>query len=418
MSVQDTSDLVSEDASEVARRLFHDDDVYAAERRRIFERCWLFVAHEAQIPEPGDFVASWMGEEPVLVSRAADGSIDVVVNSCTHRGTRLCTADRGNATALTCPYHGWRFGLDGTLLGVPRLAAYGGRLDKAGRGLHRPRVERFLGLVFATFDHDGPSLLDHLGDDLVYYLEAIFDRDGTGTSVLGGIHRWHIPGNWKLPCENQAGDLYHPEVSHASTLEMSGESADALEPAVQVTTSEGHAIVVRTMPEGTPPVELVPGGGRAGLDWFLARQDRVEARLGAERSRLVPVAGNVFPNLSLLPQVFSIRVNHPRGPRGTEVWSYCLVPTEAPPEVRRALQGYYQATFGPAGLVEEEDGDNWIAVTEGSRAARTDDRLLLISMGLGTERTDERHPGSIAPLYTEHNQRGFYRCWRRWMAQP
>ncbi len=177
-------------------------------------------------------------------------------------------------------------------------------------------------------------------------------------------------------------------------------------------------MVVRTMPEETTPVDLIPGGARVGVGWFVSRHELVEQHLGEARSRIVPVAGNVFPNLSLLPQVFSIRVNHPRGPRCTEVWSYCLVPTAAPAEVRAELQGSYQATFGPGGLVEQEDGENWIAMTAGAMSARTDDRPLHIGMGVGAEYTDDRFPGSIGPLYSEHNQRGFYRNWKRWMDRP
>ncbi|MBX3314036.1 MAG: Rieske 2Fe-2S domain-containing protein [Actinobacteria bacterium] len=413
-----TAGLVAEDGSRVSRRLFFDDAVYEEERRRIFERTWLFVGHESQIPDAGDFIASSMGEEPVLVSRGIDGSVSVVVNSCTHRGTKLCDVDRGNASTLTCPYHGWQFALDGRLLGVPRFAAYLGELDKSDRSLHRPRVETFLGLIFATFDLGGPTLREYLGDDLIFYLEATFDRDGTGTSVVAGIHRWHIACNWKLPCENQAGDLYHPDVSHVAALSLGGDSVSAsLDPGVQVTTSEGHAMVVRTMPEGTPPADLVPGGN-AGVDWFTGRHELVEERLGAERSLIVPIAGNVFPNFSMLPSVFSIRVNHPRGPMGTEVWAYCLVPSAAPPEVREQIHGYYQVTFGPGGLVEEEDGENWIGMTNGASTARTDPRPLHIGMGLGTEYTDERVPGSVAPLFTEHNQREFYKTWQRWMDRP
>jgi phenylpropionate dioxygenase-like ring-hydroxylating dioxygenase large terminal subunit len=411
----DVDDLVSDDGSRLGRRLFFDADVYEAERKRIFERCWLFVGHESQIPSPGDFVTSYMGEEPVIVSRAKDGAIHVSVNSCAHRGTRICRVDGGNATTLTCPYHGWQYGIDGRLLGVPSLASYGGTLDKSTRGLHKARVETYLGLIFATFDLEAPPLTDYLGDDLRYYLECIFDRDGDGTAVLGGIHRWRIECNWKVISENLAGDNYHVDVSHASAFALSGASLSDMEPAILVTSSAGHAMQVRTLPDDSDG-QCYPGGGTFAREWFDSVQPKVRARLGEKRARLGMIAGNVFPNFSVVPYMFTIRVSHPRGPGCAEIWSYCLVPAAAPSEVRAAMQSGYQLPFGPAGLVEAEDGANWVGMTRGASCARTDDRPLHAGLGMGLEYTSDEFPGSLAPLLSEHNQRGFYKTWRHWMA--
>lgn len=110
-----------------------------------------------------------MGEEPVIVSRTKDGSIHVVVNSCSHRGTRICKLDAGTATTLTCPYHGWQFGMDGRLLGVPSLRMYNGSLNKSERGLHKARVESYYGLIFATFDQGASPLTEYIGDEFRYY---------------------------------------------------------------------------------------------------------------------------------------------------------------------------------------------------------------------------------------------------------
>src|SRR5262249_38335281 len=162
---------------------------------------------------------------------------------------------------------------------------YDGTLDKSTRGLHKARVETYLGLIFATFDHDAPSLLDYLGDDYRFYLEALFDRDGNGTVVLGGIQRWRLDCNWKMPSENLAGDMYHPDVSHASLMQLSGEASADIEPAMQVTSSNGHAIIVRVRPDDSDG-KTYPGGGKIAREWFDSVQPRVRERLGEPRTRL------------------------------------------------------------------------------------------------------------------------------------
>ena len=96
----DLSALTDNQYTWVNRRAFHDPEIYAAEQDRIFKRCWLFVGHESQIPRPGDFVTSYMGEEPVIVARGTDGGIHVTINSCRHRGMRVCRADRGNSRGV------------------------------------------------------------------------------------------------------------------------------------------------------------------------------------------------------------------------------------------------------------------------------------------------------------------------------
>ena len=99
-------------------------------------RCWLFLCHESQIPHPGDFFTTYMGEDPVLVSRDSNGKIGAFLNVCRHRGNRVCRADSGNASAFVCAYHGWTYGSDGKLIAVPSLKeAYYDELDTSQVGL-------------------------------------------------------------------------------------------------------------------------------------------------------------------------------------------------------------------------------------------------------------------------------------------
>jgi phenylpropionate dioxygenase-like ring-hydroxylating dioxygenase large terminal subunit len=116
--------LVDLATGQISREIFVNDDIYAQEQERVFARAWLFVGHESQVPNPGDFFVSRMGEESVILCRGRAeggqaGAVRVFLNSCRHRGMKVCRYDDGNTTVFTCPYHGWSYGTDGRLVGVP-----------------------------------------------------------------------------------------------------------------------------------------------------------------------------------------------------------------------------------------------------------------------------------------------------------
>ena len=105
--VTDVRPLVDAEKGLISRRIFIEDDIYQQELENIFARCWMFLCHESQVPNPGDFFATYMGEDPVLVWRDTQGKVNAFLNQCRHRGNRLCRADVGNASSFTCSYHGW-----------------------------------------------------------------------------------------------------------------------------------------------------------------------------------------------------------------------------------------------------------------------------------------------------------------------
>ena len=125
--------------------VFTDPDIYELEQENIFGRTWQFLAHESELKEPGDYVTRWMVNDPVIVLKNRDGEIKAFLNSCSHRGVHLCTADRGNKKTFTCPYHGWSYNLDGELIGiVAGNKVYGEEMDKGDWGLTRNSTDRFL----------------------------------------------------------------------------------------------------------------------------------------------------------------------------------------------------------------------------------------------------------------------------------
>ena len=136
--------------------IYWDPDIYTREMDAVFGAAWLFVAHESSIPEPGDFIANYMGNDPVIVVRDRAGTVGVYLNRCRHRGNKVCLYDSGTAKSFRCSYHGWTYGLDGSLAAVPLL-------DKGYPGLPRqelglvaaPRVSSYYGLIFRVVERRG-----------------------------------------------------------------------------------------------------------------------------------------------------------------------------------------------------------------------------------------------------------------------
>ena len=112
-AAREYSKLVDWENGLVDRRIYHDREIYELEMEQIFARAWLFMCHESQIPNPGDFFLNFMGEDRVIVVRNNEGGISVLVNSCRHRGNAVCRADEGHATSFMCTYHGWTYDLEG-----------------------------------------------------------------------------------------------------------------------------------------------------------------------------------------------------------------------------------------------------------------------------------------------------------------
>src|SRR3989449_2909409 len=154
-----------------------------------------------------------MGEESVILCRDRAAKIHVFLNSCRHRGMKVCRYDEGNTVEFQCPYHGWSYASDGALVGVPFAKdAYGEQLDKSRWGLIEvARMETYKGTIWATWAADAPSFLDYIGGYKLYLdllLDAWDGREG-GTEAIGGIHKGLIPCYWELPAENFSGDRYY-----------------------------------------------------------------------------------------------------------------------------------------------------------------------------------------------------------------
>jgi nitrite reductase/ring-hydroxylating ferredoxin subunit len=405
----------------VSRRIFSDPDIYRAEQERIFGRCWLFVAHETQIAQPGDYITCKMGETPVIVVRDSNDAVRVLINSCRHRGNPVTRADAGRARTFTCPYHGWCYDLQGkrvetgSLVGLPGLKSYYDEtLELDAWGLVSvAQVATYRGLIFATFDPQAPPLVEYLAE-FRWFLDLFFDR--ADYAAVPGVVRWRMKCNWKFAADNAIGDNSHAQIAHRSAFFAMEQKLNAPRrtvgeqiPGFTLLSEYGHGA---NCMNGLPPDQInVPTKmSDPVFDHWRTDPERV-ARQGLFRARVVRYNANLFPNLFIIDQLLMMR--NPIGPGETEIRAIALYDRNAPPEVAEAQRRRSFQKFGPSGLLEQEDGENWDQATAGTRIAQTRDADLNYEMGIGsgTFVNDGQSPPRIDSMINEHGQRWFYGFW-------
>ena len=411
--------MVDAELGTVERRIFWDNDIYQMELERIFARSWLFVGHESQIPDAGDFLTTYMGEDSVIVARGDAGEINVFLNSCPHRGNRVCFADSGQSRSFTCNYHGWAFGLNGDLKKMPKMGLYkqAEGFAMGDWGLKRARVETFCGLIFANFDENAPGLDDYLGD-FRWYLQAVLDPEEGGTEFLpGGATRSVLNCNWKFPADNFVGDIYHALWTHLGgaepTLAARGGVIVENEGSYQVSVN-GHGWEFNDSFLGNAATM----GDRELIRYMKSRRDAITERLGEFRANMwgAVSSATIFPNFSFLPGYFTFRTYQPKGPEQCEIHAWTLVPRNMPEEIKDRFRRGSMRTFSPAGILEMDDGENWEHSTSVNRGFVTRNQKLCYMMG-NTHEVAQGLPGTATHgQLSDQNQRLFYKRWAEMMS--
>ena len=416
--------LVDLEQGVVDRRIFHDPEIYQLELEQIFARAWLFMCHESQIPNAGDYFMNTMGEDRVIVVRDGEGGISVLLNSCRHRGNAVCRAEEGNASSFMCTYHGWTYDLKGKLVGVPGFKeVYHEELDRENWGLvTAAQVDSYKGFVFATLDPAAPSLLDYLNDGGRWGIDMLADQ---GTMVaVGGVIKYTIQANWKFPTDNTA-DFYHGGVSHASAYnsgwnERRGQPRRTpgdngrQRPGMAIFGEYGHIAGMGLMAEDWE----TQAAQEAAQEWRFNPETR--ARLGALKLRASSCMANIFPNLFIPMSARQVAIRMPNGPTTSEIWYFTFVNTDMTAEQQREQRYLSEHTFAAAGLLEQDDGENWDQSTKGTRGVVASRYPLHYAMGLGHGEfiDDERTPPRIDAFVHEHYHLWQYQAWAELLTAP
>jgi Rieske 2Fe-2S family protein len=196
-------------------RYYVSEDIFRAEAERIFCERWVCVGRAAQIANPGAYVLAQIAGESIIVVRGRDGAIRAFFNVCRHRGTRICTEQRGQFTgSIQCPYHAWTYGLDGQLIAARHMRETPG-FDQQDYPLHVAAIAEWEGFLFLNlsarpepFERAFAPLIDK------------FTRWHLSELCLAGQVEYDVQANWKMIVQNYS-ECYHCSLIHPELVQLS-----------------------------------------------------------------------------------------------------------------------------------------------------------------------------------------------------
>jgi phenylpropionate dioxygenase-like ring-hydroxylating dioxygenase large terminal subunit len=416
----------------VNRALYVDPQLFQLEMQRIFTRAWIYVGHESQVKKPGDYIATTIGQQPVILSRHTDGTIHVLYNRCAHRGAMVVGDREGNVKFFRCCYHGWTFKTDGSLLSIPVKRGYEGtavEMSDPRYGLAKvPRVETYRGFVFASLSEDGPDLATYLGgarssiDDMV-------DRSPDGElEVIGGCFRLVFRANWKIFLEN-LNDTMHPMVVHESSVEAGAQWAKEHLPEgapdplpVRFTRNNGfpyafwekltlkaHANGHSFMGGIFPPRRTDP----VFMDYVAAMEksygkERTEQILSVDRHNTI-----FYPNVSFQSGYQQVRIIRPLAVDRTQMDVYSFRLKGAPDQFYEHTLLYSNMVNAPSSIVMPDDHEAYNRVQEGLVAQAQD--WVSLHRDAGRDHQDGEWKTAIGT--SELPMRNQYQTWLRYMVE-
>ena len=417
--------LVQDD--QIHRDLYISPEVFELEMKYLFPNTWQFVGHDSQVPNAGDFVTTELARVPLVITRDAEGEVHVLENRCAHKGAKVASGQGGNCGKfMRCPYHGWSYKLDGSILAIPGKEGYENtRLHQCDAAQGMPRVAQmrnYRGFLFVCLNPDGPSLEEWFGDSLSS-IDNMVDRAPAGRlEVAGGVLRYRHNCNWKMFIEN-LNDTMHPMVAHESSAGTARklwakQPADIPKPMVIeqfVPFVQGYDAFDKM------GVKIYPNGhSYSGVKFSIhsnysavSDYDKLMAQAyGEQRAReiLSEVRHNTvyYPTLTIKGAIQAIRLARPISHDETmiESWTFRLV--GAPDELLERTMMYSRLINAPTSVVGHDDLHCYRAIQEGLAAPGND----WVSLH---RRYDPSEREEIAGEYdanTEISMRGQFRAWR------
>lgn len=361
--------------------LFADPEIYQIERYRLFTRAWHFLAHESEIPNPGDYVVRYIEHNPIVVIRGEDGKIRAFYNICPHKGREFVKAEMGNTTHIRCPYHAFTYNTRGKLVGCPLAKeALGPLFSYEDFDMVRVKIESYNGFIFGILaPAKAPyKTLDEFLGEFKFYFDIFTKRSEAGL-VFSHPQRWIMPANWKLPVDNFSTDTYHVPATHFSGGPWII-AANPLEFYYGYEIAAGRGYIG---PVSRPATDMK--GPQMYGRWWPELLEKAKKNLTPEQYKfwttygeVLHLHGAIFPNIGFLnitmpysgkggeeaqAPMMTLRLWRPISPTKTEFWNWFFIEKDAPEEFKKISYQAYNNTFTAGGIFESDDMENWMTMT-------------------------------------------------------
>ena len=369
---------------EVHRDVYVSEEVFQLEMEHMFPNSWVYVGHDSQVPNPGDYFGTTIGTQPVLLVRHTDGKVHVLHNRCPHKGTRITSETCGNTGKFfRCPYHAWSFKTDGSLLAIPLKKGYentGFEQSHAAPGMAPVRhVRNYRGFVFAKINDGGLDFEEFFGESLSSF-DNMVDRSPVGQlKVAGGVLRYMHNCNWKMLVENQT-DTCHPMVAHESSAGTAVEVWKKAPPGTR------KPMAVEIIAPFMSPYEFFEnmgiriwdnGHGHTGVHHSIHSDysavpgyfDKMTAAYGEARAKAILDENRhntvYFPNIMIKGPIQLLRQFKPIAANKTlvESWTFQLV--DAPDMLLERTLMYNRLINAPTSIVGHDDLEMYERAQEG-----------------------------------------------------
>lgn len=418
----------------VHRDVYTDPLIFDLEMQRIWGRSWIYVGHESQVKNAGDYFATSIGTQNVIMTRHTDGKVHVLFNRCAHKGAQLIGDTCGHARQMRCPYHGFVYDTDGTLIHIPQEQGYQGSpfgIGKEESNVRKvSRVDSYRGLVFASLTNEGPDLVSWLGGAALS-IDNLADRSPVGEiEIAGGCFRYVHDSNWKMFVEN-LNDAMHPMVVHQSSagtakrifdnldidkenvpfeLEMLGPFAsdyEFFENMGLTAWSNGHSVTggeVSIHSAYSP----IPGYAESLIEAY--GEERAKEILSINRHNTV-----VYPSFTLKGVITSIRVVKPIAVNKTVIESWVFRQVGAPEELFHRSITYSNLVNSHANLVGPDDQEAYHRMQHGL-LVKDDNEWVSQHRHLGVDEVEQdgtKHATGTSDMVFRHQ----FETWLSYMTR-